>query len=63
MLDDVLDSAAFEPETGEILYLSCRIELDSAQLKEWLQGHHTTIFDVELLRLPSPKVFGIVRFR
>jgi hypothetical protein len=66
MLDDVkissLEIAAVEPETGDILYLPCRIELDNAQLKQWAQGHHTTI-DVELLRLPSPNVFRMVRFR
>ncbi len=66
-LDDVkissLEITAVEPETGEILYLPCRIELDGAQLREWVQGHHTTIFDVELLRLPSPNVFRMVRFR
>ena len=66
-LDDVkissLEITAVEPETGEILYLPCRIELDGAQLREWVQGHHTTIFDIELLRLPSPDVFRMVRFR
>jgi hypothetical protein len=67
MLDDVkissLEITAVEPETGDILYLPCRIELNGAQLREWVQGHHTTIFDVELLRLPSPNVFRMVRFR
>jgi hypothetical protein len=50
MLDDVkissLEITAVEPETGDILYLPCRIELNGAQLREWMQGHHTTVFDV-----------------
>jgi hypothetical protein len=58
-----LEITAVEPQTGEILYLPFRLELDGAELQSWLQGHHTTIFDVELLRLPSPNVFRMVRFR
>lgn len=64
-LDEVefcaLEITAVEPQTGEILYLPFRLELDGAQVKEWLQGHHTTIFDVELVRLPSPDVFRMIR--
>jgi hypothetical protein len=67
MLDDVkissLEITVVEPETSDILYLPCRIELNGAQLREWMLGHHTTVFDVELLRLPSPNVFRMVRFR
>jgi len=66
-LDDVkissLEITAVEPETGDILYLPFRIELDNAQLRQWVNGHHTTIFDVELLRLPSPNVFRMIQFR
>ena len=56
-----LEITAVEPQTGEILYLPFRLELEANQLGEWLQGHHTTIFDVELLRLPSPNVFRMIR--
>ena len=52
-----LEITAVEPETGEILYLPFRLELDAGQLQRWVQGHHTTVMDVELFRLPSPKVF------
>ncbi len=63
-LDEVdicsLEVSAVEPQTGEILYLPCRIELDNATLQDWVRGHHTTVFDIELLRLPSPAVFRLV---
>jgi hypothetical protein len=55
-----LEITAVEPETGEILYLPFRLELTTDQLREWVQGDCTTIFDVEMLRLPSPAVFRIV---
>ena len=56
-----LEITAVEPETEEILYLPFRLELSGAQLREWVQGHHTVIFDVELVRLPSPNVFKMVK--
>jgi hypothetical protein len=58
-----LEISAVDPETDEILYLPLRIELSTETLKQWIQGHRTTIIDVELLRLPSPNVFRIVPFR
>jgi hypothetical protein len=57
-----LEITAVEPETGEILYLPLRLELDTDQLQQWVQGDRTTIVDVELLRLPSPKVFMMVSY-
>ena len=57
-----LEITAVEPETGEILYLPFRLELDNDQLLQWIQGHRTTIMDVELLRLPSPNVFKMVQY-
>jgi hypothetical protein len=57
-----LEITAVEPETEDIAYLPFRLELNPAQLQSWLQGHRTTIFDVELLRLPSPNVFRMIRF-
>lgn len=56
-----LEITAVEPQTGDILYLPFRLELEGGQLREWVQGHHTTVFDVELLRLPSGNVFQMVR--
>jgi hypothetical protein len=39
-----------------------RFEFSTDQLVEWIQGHRTTIIDVELFRLPSPNVFRLVQF-
>ena len=58
-----LEVSAVEPETGEILYLPLRLELSTDQLVQWIQGHRTTVIDIELLRLPSPGVFRLVPFR
>jgi hypothetical protein len=49
--------SATEPETDEILYLPLRFELGTDELVEWMLPHTTTLIDVELLRLPSDKVF------
>jgi hypothetical protein len=56
-----LEISAVESETGEILYLPLRLKLKTGQLTEWIQGHRTTVIDVELLRLPSPNVFKMIR--
>jgi hypothetical protein len=58
-----LEITAVDPETGEVLYLPFRLELDTEQLSQWIQGHRTTIMDVELLRLPSPDVFKMIPYR
>ena len=58
-----LEITAVDPETNEVLYLPLRVELSTETLAQWIQGHRTTIIDVELLRLPSPNVFKIVSFR
>jgi len=57
-----LEVSAVEPETGEILYLPMRFEFSAGQLNNWLQGHRTTVIDVELLRLPSPAVYMLKQF-
>lgn len=57
-----LEISAVEPGTGEILYLPFRLEFTSAQLERWIQPHRTTVIDVELMRLPSPELFRLVRF-
>ncbi|HVR36491.1 MAG TPA: hypothetical protein VMS21_11635, partial [Methylomirabilota bacterium] len=48
-----LEITGTEPQTDDILYLPMRFEFSTDQLVEWIQGHRTTIIDVELLRLPS----------
>lgn len=57
-----LEITAVEPETEEILYLPLRLQMDTAQLMQWVQGDRTTIIDVELLRLPSPNVFKMIQY-
>ena len=44
-----------------IKYLPFRYQFDAAQLKSWVVGHHTTVIDIEALRLPAPEVFTIVK--
>ncbi|MBU0675525.1 MAG: alpha/beta hydrolase [Proteobacteria bacterium] len=56
-----LEISATEPETDLITYLPFRHEIPAAKLKEWIRPHTTTIFDIQLLRLPGPKVFMITR--
>lgn len=56
-----LEISAVDPETKEILYLPFRLELKTEQLEEWIQGHRTTIMDIELQRLPSPNVFKMIK--
>jgi hypothetical protein len=56
-----LEISAVDPETQEILYLPFRLELKTEQLMEWIQGHRTTIIDIEMQRLPSPNVFKIIK--
>ncbi|HYG23341.1 MAG TPA: hypothetical protein VEH04_11205 [Verrucomicrobiae bacterium] len=56
-----LEVSAIETQTEEILYLPFRMKLKTEQLVQWIQGHRTTIIDIELLRLPSPNVFKMIR--
>lgn len=57
-----LEVSAVEPETAEILYLPMRFEFSAAELSRWVRGHRTTLVDVELLRLPSPEIYRLVRY-
>lgn len=57
-----LEVTAVEPETDEIIYLPLRYQFSREELVRWIQGHHTTVIDVDLLRLPSPKVLQLVRY-
>ena len=56
-----LEVTATEPETGEILYLPFRREFNTADLEDFIQPHRTTIIDIDLLRLPSPEVYRLVK--
>ena len=58
-----LEITAVDPETNEVLYLPMRVELSTETLTQWIQGHRSTIIDVELLRLPSPNVFKLIPYR
>jgi hypothetical protein len=55
-----LDISATEPETEEIKYLPMRYTVTASNLTRWLTPHRTTVIDVELLRLPSPRVFMVI---
>lgn len=57
-----VEVSAVEPETGEILYVPMRFEFSATQLTQWVRGHRTTLVDVELLRLPSPEIYRLVRY-
>ena len=50
-----------ETLSDEINYLPLTITLDSDQIQGIVQSFRTTIFDIELLRLPSEKVFAITK--
>ena len=56
-----LEITATEPETNSIRYVPLRLKLTRAMLKQWIQPHQTTIFDVELLRIPGPDVFILTK--
>ncbi|NOY69091.1 MAG: alpha/beta hydrolase [Deltaproteobacteria bacterium] len=56
-----LEITAIEPETDFIQYVPFRIKLSKTLLKQWIQPHRTTIFDVELLRIPGPDVFKMTK--
>lgn len=50
-----------ETLSEEINYLPLTITLNSDQIQGIVQSFRTTIFDIELLRLPSEKVFAITK--
>ena len=56
-----LEITATEPETNSIRYVPLRLRLSKAELNKWIQPHRTTIFDIELLRIPGPEVFIITK--
>jgi hypothetical protein len=64
--DFAIEITAIEPaapvQDPLISYVPLRMPLSNAELKTLIQPHRTTIIDVTLLRLPSPKVYQLVRF-
>jgi len=48
-----------EPLSDDISYLPLSIKLSPEQIRHAIQSFRTTIFDIELMRLPSDKVFAI----
>ena len=48
-----------EALSDEIIYIPLTISLKPAQIRNIVQSFRTTIFDIELMRLPSEKVFAI----
>ena len=64
--DFAIEITAIEPAAPLhdplVTYLPLRIPLSNDELKMLVQPHRATIIDVTLLRLPSPKVYQLVRF-
>ncbi len=50
-----------EPDSDVVKYLPFRFHFDSGQLKSWVMGHRSTVIDIEVIRLPDPKVFTIFK--
>ena len=67
LLDDCkrldIEITGEEPDSADIRYLPLTIELTKADVSKVLQGFRTTVVDVTLLRLPSPRVFRLTRTR
>jgi len=57
---------AIEPATPNlspmVVYLPLRMPIDKELLTRFIQPHRTTIIDVELLRLPSPDIYQMIRY-
>lgn len=62
--DFALEVTAIEPaapaEDPLVTYLPLRIPLSGKQVNNLIQPHRTTIIDVNLMRLPAPKVFQMI---
>jgi hypothetical protein len=67
LLDDIgnfaIEITAVDPQSRPtsptVLYLPLRIPLTPADVAGFIQAHRTTVVDVQLLRIPSPSVYGI----
>jgi len=55
-----LEIAPTEAGTDDVRYLPVCLILSGNRLRRFIQHHRTTMIDVTLLRLPSPKVFRLV---
>jgi pimeloyl-ACP methyl ester carboxylesterase len=57
---------AIEPATPNqnpmVVYLPLIMPLDKDRLMRFIQPNRTTIVDVELLRLPSPDIYEVIRY-
>jgi hypothetical protein len=57
---------AIEPATPNlspmVVYLPLRMPIDKELMMRFIQPHRTTIIDVELLRLPSPDIYQMIRY-
>lgn len=66
-LDSVADVdfevTAYEPASDDISYLPLRMRLTQAELQQLIQAHRTTIVDIQLVRLPTERVFKVLRRR
>ncbi len=64
--DFAIEITAIEPAAPLhdplVAYLPLRIPLSNDELRQLVQPHRTTIIDVTLLRLPSPKLYELIRF-
>ncbi|MDD1607702.1 MAG: hypothetical protein LUQ18_04250 [Methylococcaceae bacterium] len=56
-----VEVTGYEPLSGDISYLPMNFLLNSEQLQQVIQSFKTTIVDIELVRLPSEKVFIIYK--
>ncbi|MDQ6972154.1 MAG: alpha/beta hydrolase [Mariprofundaceae bacterium] len=65
LLDSVqktnVEITGYEALSDEISYLPLTISLEPEQIRHAIQSFRTTIFDIELMRLPSDKVFAITK--
>jgi hypothetical protein len=64
--DFAIEITAIEPAAPLhdplVAYLPLRIPLSNDQVKELVQPHRATIIDVTLLRLPSSRLYQLIRF-
>jgi hypothetical protein len=56
-----LEITAVEPASSDVVYLPMRFKFSAETLAQWIRGHHTTVMDVTLLRVPGPNVYQLVK--
>lgn len=54
-----IEITGYESLSSDIVYLPVNIHLSNKELRRVIQSFRTTIVDIELVRLPSDKVFSI----